>query len=177
MPVAECTDPDGFDGDPFAQVDCIAAREMLRDELQTCLRALAGNEQRGWFGALRTQLQRLFPSIFGEEITLQRIEDMFHIIANSSDAGAYAHFPLDHQQYDRACRAYRDIAKVVQRLSSRELRAYLSKTVAMVRRAGSLEQFLSVNRREIMQAISDVKRKYGGMPFMDIEKDPESGDS
>jgi hypothetical protein len=148
----EDSDEGGFEHDPFQNVDYSTAMALLDSTLHQRLGEVAAKEQGGIIGAVRMQLQRLWPQKFGAEITPQRIGRLFRFIQDTVATVASEKFPHSWEQPDRDRHVRDEVASTVQKWKPRDLRGYLSEVDTHVREQGSFAYVLAEKRAESQRA-------------------------
>ncbi len=148
----EVSDGGGFEHDPFQNVDYPTAMALLDSMLHQRLGEVAANEQGGMIGAVRMQLQRLWPQKFGAEITPQRISQLFRFIEDTVTTTASEKFPHPWEKSDRDRHVRDETGNMVQKWKLGDLRGYLSEVDGHVRQRGSFAYVLADKREESLRA-------------------------
>jgi hypothetical protein len=159
----EVSDGGGFDHDPLHGLDFTTAMALLDSQLHQRLGEVAMKEQTGITGAIRLQLQRLWPKKFGAEITPERIGQLFRFIEHA------AHTSVSHRDVpswgedDSHVHVYQEVRDTIIKWGAAELRGYLSEIDGHVRRRGSFAFVLADHDAEAEKSFKSTSSDEDGM--------------
>lgn len=158
---------EGWQTDPFQDIDCQTARALLEAQLTKRLGKVAQQECAGLSGACRVQLQRLLPGFFGAEITPARIHHLYQVIELTSEMS-----PGKENAYDRERSVYQGIQSTIQ-WPERELRGYLSQVDENVRQRGSIAFVLGDLMHEMRTVMESMQAQADSSMLLSGDEDEE----